>query len=93
VTVTGLQGGRLLPGLRLHCGPAAHADAGGGVLRRPGADHAGLPHEGDVQAEHGRARPLHVPGRTGHMANSGERRGCGKERGKLKIKRREKKED
>ncbi len=59
------QGGGVLPGLRLHRGPAAHADAGGGVLRRPGEDHAGLPHAGDVQAKHGRARPLHVSGRRG----------------------------
>jgi hypothetical protein len=65
LVVTGgtAQGGGVLPGLRLHRGPAAHADAGGGVIRCPGEDHAGLPHARDVQAQHGRARPLHVSGR------------------------------
>ena len=35
-------------------------DARGGHLHCPGEDHAGLQDEGDVQAQHGRARAVHV---------------------------------
>ena len=45
----------------MRCVPA---DARGGLVHGAGEDHGGLPHAGDVQAEHGGARPLHVP--AGH---------------------------
>ena len=62
------QGGWLLPGHSLHRGSAADDDARGGGLLRAGDDDGGrqVPHAGDLQAEHDRARPLRAPAGQPH---------------------------
>ncbi|VCW74972.1 unnamed protein product [Gulo gulo] len=60
----GGQGGGLLPGQRLHRGPAPHADARGRSLLCVRAADAGVPSAGALQAQHGGAGALHLPVRV-----------------------------